>query len=145
MTRTINALLVFLMVLSAAAVYDMKYEAEMAASTVAALDQQIDNERAEISLLKAEWSVLSQPARLKQLVDRHQDILQLQPLTADQFGTIADIPEKPVEPDPDGDLLVGAPSRSADADPAAVAPALSAQATHDGDVGLDADDTGLVR
>lgn len=103
MTRFINALLVFLMVLSAAAVYDMKYEAEIAAEAMAELTRRIENERSEISLLKAEWSVLTQPARLSGLVERYQEVLQLQPLTADQIGSLADIPEKPAVVEPDLD------------------------------------------
>lgn len=96
MTRFVNALLVFLMVLSAAAVYDMKYEAELAAEKVARLERQIGQEQERISLLKAEWSVLTQPARLEDLISRHSDILQLTSMTADHIGTLADIPEKPV-------------------------------------------------
>jgi hypothetical protein len=101
MTRYVNALLVFLMVLSAAAVYDMKYEAEVAESTIAGLTRDIANEQADISLLKAEWSVLTQPARLQDLVDRYHEFLQLQPLTPNQIGSLVDIPEKPVEIEPE--------------------------------------------
>lgn len=96
MSRFINALLVFLMVLSAAAVYDMKYEAEIAAANLARIEREIAQQQAAISLLKAEWSVLTQPARLQELVERHAEILNLQPLTARQIGVLADIPEKPV-------------------------------------------------
>jgi hypothetical protein len=135
MTRYVNALLVFLMVLSAAAVYDMKYEAELAAGRVAELETRINGARAELSLLKAEWSVLTQPARLESLVDRHQDILQLQPLTSAQIGTLADIPEKPVELPEDADAPDGEPAaeplRSAEAAPA--------------DPVVDDDPAGLVR
>jgi hypothetical protein len=114
-TRFINTLLVALMVLSAAAVYDMKYEAETASVALSDLEQKIAAERAELSLLKAEWSVLTQPARMTDLVDRYQPILQLQPLTANQIGTVADVPEKPVvEPGDEG----AEGTRSADADTA---------------------------
>jgi hypothetical protein len=114
-TRFINTLLVALMVLSAAAVYDMKYEAETASLALSDLEQKIAAERAELSLLKAEWSVLTQPARMTDLVDRYQPILQLQPLTANQIGTVADVPEKPVvEPGDEG----AEGTRSADADTA---------------------------
>ncbi len=101
MTRYVNALLVFLMVLSAAAVYDMKYEAEIAAERLAEMQRRIEAEKAEISLLKAEWSLLTQPARLADLVDRHRDVLQLQPLGPDQIGSLADIPAKPVPVEPE--------------------------------------------
>lgn len=95
MNRFVNALLVFLMVLSAAAVYDMKYEAELAAEKVANAERRMAQEQERISLLKAEWSVLTQPARLQDLIERHADILQLSPMTAEHIGTLADVPPKP--------------------------------------------------
>jgi len=101
MKRTVNALLVALMVLSAAAVYDMKYEAELSAENVHKVERDIEREREALSLLKAEWSVLTQPGRLQDLAERHADILKLTPMTADHIVTLADIPAKPVEPAPD--------------------------------------------
>ncbi len=98
MTRYINALLVFLMVLSAAAVYDMKYEAEIAAENISKKQTEIAQAREDISLLKAEWALLTRPARMRDLLDRHQDILNLTPLSSNHIGTLADIPEKPVIP-----------------------------------------------
>ncbi|MCM5556959.1 hypothetical protein [Pleomorphomonas sp. JP5] len=98
MTRYINALLVFLMVLSAAAVYDMKYEAEIAAENIKQKQAEITQAREDISLLKAEWALLTRPARMRDLVERHQDILNLTPLSANHIGTLADIPAKPVAP-----------------------------------------------
>ncbi|PIP00562.1 conserved hypothetical protein [uncultured Pleomorphomonas sp.] len=109
MTRYINALLVFLMVLSAAAVYDMKYEAEIAAENISKKQAEIAQAREDISLLKAEWALLTRPARMQDLLARHQDILNLTPMSSDHIGTLADIPEKPVMP------TAGAPAeRSAD-------------------------------
>lgn len=130
MTRFVNALLVFLMVLSAAAVYDMKYEAETASIAVADLEQKIANERAELSLLKAEWSMLTQPARMTELIGRYADILQLQPLTADQIGTLADIPEKP---DPILEQIEGAADTTASITPARPAAEEAAEPTSDDD------------
>lgn len=119
MTRTVNILLVALMVLSAAAVYDMKYEAELAAEKVSRLERDIDRERESLSLLKAEWSVLTQPARLEELRDRHADILHLEPMTANHIGTLADVPAKPVDPVPEVGVDTAVPKgparRSADA------------------------------
>lgn len=96
MTRYINALLVFLMVLSAAAVYDMKYEAELAAENIAKKQAEIAQAREDLSLLKAEWALLTRPARMQDLLSRHQDILNLVPMSSDHIGTLADIPAKPV-------------------------------------------------
>lgn len=104
MVRFINALLVFLLMLAAAAVYDMKYEAELAEENVRRLERTIAQEKEAISMLKAEWSVLSQPGRLQELIERHHEILRLQPLTSAQIGTLVDIPQKPqiVDPEVDG-------------------------------------------
>lgn len=130
MNRLVNALLIFLMVLSAAAVYDMKYEAELAAENVAKIQREIAREQETISLLKAEWSVLTQPARLQEVVSRHTDILELQAMRPEQVGTLADVPPKPVAvPDAEaGDAVPAKPAaphaRSAQADP--VAPAAAA-------------------
>jgi len=103
MTRYINILLIFLMVLSASAVYDMKYEAELAAENISKLQGRIDQQKEDISLLKAEWALLTRPARMQEVLARHGDILKLVPMTSDHIGTVADIPEKPVaeEPTPD--------------------------------------------
>lgn len=120
MNRFVNALLVFLMVLSAAAVYDMKYEAELAAEKVASVERRIAQEQERISLLKAEWSVLTQPARLQDLIERHADILQLAPMSAEHIGTLSDVPPKPVvvpgdmEPDDPSPGLSTAQSAQAD-------------------------------
>lgn len=109
MTRYINALLVFLMVLSAAAVYDMKYEAEIAAENIKQKQAEIAQAHEDISLLKAEWALLTRPARMRDLLERHKDILNLAPLSSNHIGTLADIPEKPVVPPVDAPV-----ERSAD-------------------------------
>ena len=109
MTRYINALLVFLMVLSAAAVYDMKYEAEIAAENIKQKQAEIAQAREDISLLKAEWALLTRPARMRDLLERHRDILDLTPMTSNHIGTLADIPAKPVVPS-----VVAPVERSAD-------------------------------
>lgn len=95
MTRYINALLVFLMVLSASAVYDMKYEAELASEAIHKQETKVAQVREDISLLKAEWALLTRPSRMQDLVNRHHDILNLVPMTADHIGTLADVPERP--------------------------------------------------
>lgn len=113
MTRYINALLVFLMVLSAAAVYDMKYEAEIAAENIKQKQAEIAQAHEDISLLKAEWALLTRPARMRDLLERHKDILSLTPLSSDHIGTLADIPEKPVVPPVDAPVEQSADSSAA--------------------------------
>ena len=83
------------LILVVAAVYQIKYDAETAAETVRGLKAEVDKEREAIALLKAEWSLLNQPARLQALVERHSDYLGLVPLDPIQIGQVSEIPMRP--------------------------------------------------
>ena len=108
MTRYINTLLVIGVLAAAATVYDMKHDAERAAERVAAMQRQIDEERAHLQLLRAEWSMLNDPARLQRLVERYNEHLNLQPMEVDQITRMEDIPVRPVQLEPiDGGAALG--------------------------------------
>jgi hypothetical protein len=98
MLRTINILLVALMLIGAGVVYDFKYEAERAAAKLTRIARQIDAERDATATLKAEWSLLNQPKRLQDLAVKYRSYLELDPLDPTQIGTIDDIPFKPAVP-----------------------------------------------
>ena len=100
MGRIVNFILVTLMVIGAAVTYDMKHDAEKAALRVARLQAQIDKEKEAISVLKAEWSMLTQPGRLQQVIEKYADHFRLQPFAVSQVAAIGEIPLKPVMPDP---------------------------------------------
>lgn len=100
MSRYLNALFILVVLVAAATVYDMKHSAEMSAEEVAALLQQIAEEREQIQLLKAEWSLLNNPDRLQGLVDRYNAYLSLEPLSVEQITLLEDLPAKPVELEP---------------------------------------------
>ncbi len=106
MLRTINFLLIGLMLIGAGIVYDLKYEAERATAKVAKINRKIEAERDAITTLKAEWSLLNQPKRLQELATRYRSYLELDPLDPTQIGTIDDIPFKPAVP------TAGAPTPS---------------------------------
>ena len=95
MLRAINILLVVLMLVGAAVVYDLKYEAERATAKVAKITRKIEAERDAMASLKAEWSLLNQPRRLQDLTERYHSYLELDPLDPTQIGTLDDIPFKP--------------------------------------------------
>ncbi len=122
MARFINALgivTVIVMMVVAAVVYAMKKNAEVAGREVARLAQEIDDEHERIATLKAEWSLLDQPARLQALVEHFKDKLALAPISADQIGHISEIPLVPKPEAP-----------PAEASPADAAPAKAAAPTH---------------
>jgi len=95
MGRIVNLILLAAMVVGVAVTYDMKHKAELAAERVATLQHKIVKEKNEIVLLKAEWSMLTQPARLQATIEQYADHFQLQPFSPDQIGTIDEIPLKP--------------------------------------------------
>lgn len=100
MTRYLNAIFVLVVLIAAATVYDMKHAAEMSAEEVADLQRQIAEEREQIQLLKAEWSVLNRPDRLQGLVERYNAYLELQPLSVEQITLLDELPLKPVDLEP---------------------------------------------
>jgi hypothetical protein len=102
MGRILNAVLLTAMIIGAAITYDMKHRAEVESDRVDQLQADIASEKDALSLLNAEWSKLSQPGRLQELVQRYADHFKLAAFAADQSATLAEIPEKPVDP---GDAL----------------------------------------
>ncbi len=95
MARLLNLLFVVVMIAGAALTYDMKHKAELAADHVARLQDQIAKEKDRITVLKAEWSMLTQPARLQELVGKYSDYFKLQPFSPEQVATIDQIPLRP--------------------------------------------------
>lgn len=97
MNRFINFCLLGVMIVAAIAVYDMKHRVETASINVARLESDIQMEREAIALLKAEWSHLTQPARLQQLIERYDNYFVLRDVGADQIATVSDIPLRPID------------------------------------------------
>lgn len=118
--RILNLLLVVAMIAAAGITYNLKHDTEKAATRVARLHSAIAKEREQIALLKAEWSVLSQPGRLQQLIARFQDHFRLEPFSVNQVATLDEIPLRPVN-------LESTSGEATVADAAAVAPAASHQ------------------
>ena len=90
--RIFNFILLAIMIVGAVVTYDMKHKAEVAAAKVARLQADIAKEKDAIALLRAEWSVLTQPGRLQSVVEKYADHFQLAPFTPAQIATIGEIP-----------------------------------------------------
>lgn len=99
MIRKLNILLMLTSAIAFVAVYGLKYSVEEVAKNKQALERQIEHQQADLSLLKADWSYLNQPGYLQPIIMRHIDQLNLQPLKQTQFGSLTDIPLRPVQPD----------------------------------------------
>jgi hypothetical protein len=96
MIRTLNVILVCTSVAALVGVYGLKYSVEETASEKVAIERQIDRQEGELSLLKADWAYLNQPAHVAPIVVRHAEALGLQPLSPQQFGSMAGLPMRPI-------------------------------------------------
>ena len=114
MIRWLQAISVIAAAGSAVFVFQVKYRAEAVAEHAADLQRQIDREKETVSLLEAEWSLLIQPARVQELVERHAELLKLQPLDPGQITRLENLPMRPKGPAPEDEsalsaILEGAP------------------------------------
>lgn len=96
MFRTSDVIMLTVIVASAAFTYKVKHEAEERLSEIRRIEAQIRYEEDTIDVLKAEWSLLTQPARLERLVEAYKDELGLETVEATQFARLGDIPERPL-------------------------------------------------
>jgi hypothetical protein len=96
--RTFDIILIGLMILAAAVTYKIKHDAEKQMTQVTRLQR----ERDTIDLLKADWSLLTQPNRLQKLVETFQVQLDLQQVEAQQIVSLDELPQpKPASLDLD--------------------------------------------
>lgn len=95
MGRVLNVMLLAAMIVGAVVTYHLKRGAEIATSEVASLRMSIAEEKEALALLKAEWSMLTQPGRLQSVVEEHDEHFQLRPFSPEQIGSIDEIPLRP--------------------------------------------------
>ena len=97
MFRTSDIVLIAVMVSAAALTYKTKHDAELQMAEMRRLQAQIRLEEETIDLLKADWSLLTQPVRLQTLADVYRDQLDLHPVEANQIVGPDEIPARPIE------------------------------------------------
>lgn len=99
MIRSLNIFLIFLSIAMLAGVYALKFSIEGTAAERTAITIKISEQEGELSLLKADWAVLNQPAYIDPIVRRHEVELAIGPVAQKQFGSFADLPMRPARPD----------------------------------------------
>jgi hypothetical protein len=99
MIRALNIMLAITSIGALVGVYSLKYASEGVASDKSALLRQIDRQQADLSLLKADWAYLNQPANVAPIVNRHVAELNLQTLAQEQFGRFDTLPMRMKAPD----------------------------------------------
>jgi hypothetical protein len=90
--RIVNFIVIGTLVLAAAYVYRIKYEATVQAERLAKLRDEVRHERDKIALLRAQWGTLDDPARIQELAKR---FLKLKPVEPTQFDTLDQLPDQP--------------------------------------------------
>ena len=96
MFRTSDIVMLGVIVASAAFTYKTKHEAEARVAEIHKIQSQIRYEEDTISVLKADWSRLTQPGRLEKLVKAYDAELELKNVEASQFAAVKDLPERPL-------------------------------------------------
>ncbi|WP_062227789.1 cell division protein FtsL [Aureimonas frigidaquae] len=107
MHKTLDIILVVIMLAAATWTFGVKHEAESIEERLRVVERDIAMERDTISLLEADWSLLNQPYRLQRLADTFAEELQLKPIVPRQIVTPADLPSEPVPVVPEEPLATG--------------------------------------
>lgn len=105
--RMLNLVVIGALVLAAAWVYRIKFDATVQAEHLAKLRSEVRVERDKIATLRAEWGELDDPARIQALANR---FLHLKPIAATQFDSLDRLPDRPAAStadatDPIGSLI----------------------------------------
>jgi hypothetical protein len=98
--RIIHLLVIGALVFAAAYVYRIKMDSTVRTERVVQLRAQIRAERDAIAVLHSQWAKLDSPMRLQGLVERH---LALKPISATQYDSLKNLPERPPSLVPPGD------------------------------------------
>lgn len=97
--RLLNIMVIASLVMAAAYVYEIKFEATVQAERVAKLRAEIRRERDAVAALRAEWAKLDNPARIQGLAKRHLPLRSLDATQVDNFDRLAERPPQIVPPD----------------------------------------------
>jgi hypothetical protein len=91
MIRATTSLSFILGTVSTVVLFSLEYQVRKLEDELAALDRSIVVESQAIHVLKAEWSYLNDPWRLRRLAER---FLKLSPIKPEQVGSLADLPQR---------------------------------------------------
>ncbi|MFD2237372.1 cell division protein FtsL [Aureimonas populi] len=107
MLKTVDIVLVAIMLCVAGWTFGTKHEAELIEERLRVVERQIAQERDTISLLEADWALLDQPYRLQRLADAFAEELGLAPLEPEQVVAPDELPAEPVRLSPEQQNLIG--------------------------------------
>jgi hypothetical protein len=92
MIRTTTLMSLLLGAVLTAVLFSLEYQVRSLEDELAAFDRSIVVESQAIHVLKAEWSYLNDPWRLRRLAER---FLELSPVRPEQLGSLSKLPQRP--------------------------------------------------
>ena len=92
--RVLNLLVIGVLVLAAAYLYRIKFDATVQAERLAKLRGELRHERDKVAALRAQWEQLDNPARIEALAKR---LLPLRPIAPTQFDGLDRLRERPAQ------------------------------------------------
>ncbi|WP_279477550.1 hypothetical protein [Aureimonas sp. SK2] len=101
MLKTLDVLLVAVLLVVATWTFGQKYQAGDLEHEVMLLDRKIAQERETMQLLEADWSLLNQPFRLEALARNFDAVLNLKPVEPQQIVESNQLPAVPAPPAPE--------------------------------------------
>ncbi|MFD0916276.1 hypothetical protein ACFQ14_07650 [Pseudahrensia aquimaris] len=103
MIRILDAVLVAAVIGGAVWTFQIKHSAEQSAKRIALLTRQIEAEERKITLLRADWAIMTSPERLENVAKAFESQLGLAELRSDQIASLDELP--PLRPDPKEKIL----------------------------------------
>ena len=91
MIKLLNAILVCCVLAGGFVLYSLEYETRGLERDIAKTQKSIVDEREQAKMLNAEWASLTRPDRLQKIAEEQ---LKLQPVTASQIVSTAELPGK---------------------------------------------------
>lgn len=112
MLKTIDFVIIGIMAATAVMTFHIKYRAEAQLSEIKQLEAEIRLEEDTIDLLHADWSLLIQPGRLQDLVEKHNGELGLEIMEPHQMVRPEELPARVRDlPEPVRELMADAPDK----------------------------------
>ncbi|ALE03613.1 cell division protein FtsL [Bartonella ancashensis] len=90
--RTLDIILVTIMICIAAFTYKVKYDSQKQINELHRIEHEIAEEKNALKLLRAEWAMITNPARMAKLAERYQQELGLEMIKPRQIVELEDIP-----------------------------------------------------
>ena len=110
MLKTVDFVIIGLMAAAAVLTFHIKYRAEARLSEIRHLEAEIRLEEDTIDLLNADWSLLIQPGRLQELVERHREDLGLEIMEPHQMVRPEELPARVRDlPEPVREMMADVP------------------------------------